>query len=36
MGEEIVLTVKSIARMLKMERDIGMPVMLSLNEVYEG
>jgi len=36
MGEEIILTGKSITRMLKMERDIGTPVMLSQNEVYEG
>ncbi|KAK1427986.1 hypothetical protein QVD17_16786 [Tagetes erecta] len=36
MGEEIVLTVDSIARMLRMERDVGSLVMLSLEDVHEG
>ncbi|KAK1428032.1 hypothetical protein QVD17_16859 [Tagetes erecta] len=36
MGEHIVLTVDSIAQMLRMERDVGSPVLLSLTDVYEG
>ncbi|KAK1432071.1 hypothetical protein QVD17_08961 [Tagetes erecta] len=36
MGEEIVLTVDSIAWMLRLERDVGIPALLSLTDVYEG
>jgi len=36
MGEEIVLTVDSIARMLRLERDVGIPSLLSITDVYEG
>ncbi|KAK1428023.1 hypothetical protein QVD17_16848 [Tagetes erecta] len=36
MGEEIVLTVVTIARMLRMACDVGSPVLLSLTDVYEG
>ncbi|KAK1424301.1 hypothetical protein QVD17_19628 [Tagetes erecta] len=36
MGEEIVLTVDSIARILRLERDVGILALLSLTDVYEG
>ncbi|KAK1431949.1 hypothetical protein QVD17_08767 [Tagetes erecta] len=36
MGEDILLTAKSIARMLRMERDVGSPILLSLEDVHAG
>ncbi|KAK1419288.1 hypothetical protein QVD17_28453 [Tagetes erecta] len=36
MGEDIILTVRSIAQMLRMERDVGSPMLLSLEDVHEG
>ncbi|KAK1407731.1 hypothetical protein QVD17_39355 [Tagetes erecta] len=36
MGERIVFTAEDVAKMLKMEPDVGSPMLLNLTDVYNG